>query len=48
MKLKDLAELMGIPEAEAIAMLKKQDVIELNLKDKGSKEEKDTGKLELM
>ncbi|MBI2545828.1 hypothetical protein HYV81_01470 [Candidatus Woesearchaeota archaeon] len=48
MKLKDLAELMGISEAEAVTMLKKQDVIELNLRDKGAKEEKDSGRLEMV
>ena len=48
MKIHDLAELMGVSEQEAIAMLRKQDVIELNLKEKATKADKESGTLELL
>ncbi len=48
MKLSDLADLMGISEEETVAMLRKQDVIEINLREKTTKEEQDSGKLELV
>lgn len=48
MKLKDLAELLGVSEADASAMLRKQDVIEISLKDKSAKEERDSGRLEMI
>jgi len=48
MKIKDLAELLDMSEREVIAMLKSKDVVELNLKDKQIKEDKDLGKLEVL
>ena len=48
MKLRDLADLMGISEQEAADMLMKQDVIELTLREKSTREDKDSGRLELL
>ncbi len=48
MRIKDLADLLGISEVEVIQMLEANDVIELNLKERKVSEEKDTGKLEVL
>jgi hypothetical protein len=48
LSIEDLAVLMGKTKEEVEELLKTEEVIELNLKERNQKEVKDSGKIELL